>query len=57
MHMHMHRSGQLRDVLQPKQGGADGDGSAGECAASSLHALHELWNVQHEHAAEVQPCG
>ena len=58
-HMHMHRSGQLRDVLQPQQSAADGDGSAGEgaeCAASSLHALHELWNVQHEHAAEVQPC-
>ena len=57
-HMHMHRSGQLRDVLQPQQSAADGDGSAGEgaeCAVSSLHALHELWNVQHEHAAEVQP--
>ena len=72
MHMHMHhRSGQLRGVLRPKKGAADGDGSDGdgsdgdgstgegadgaECAASSLHALHKLWNVQHEHAAEVQP--
>ena len=55
MHMHMHRSGQLRDVLRPKQGAA-GDDSTGEgedCAASSLHALHELWNVRDEHAAEV----
>ena len=54
---YMRRSGQLRDVLQPQQSAADGDGSAGEgaeCAVSSLHALHELWNVQHEHAAEVQ---
>ena len=62
MQMHMrHRSRILRRVVRPQQSSADGDGSTGEgaecaeqCAASSLRALHELWNVQHEHEAEVQ---
>ena len=62
MQMHMrHRSRILRRVVRPQQRSADGDGSTGEgaecaeqCAASSLRALHELWNVQHEHEAEVQ---
>ena len=36
--------------------GSTGEGAecAEQCAASSLRALHELWNVQHEHEAEVQ---
>ena len=51
---YMRRSGQLRDVLpSPQQRSAGGDGEE-EQAAPSLHALHALWNVQGEHAAEVQ---
>ena len=36
--------------------GSTGEGAecAEQCAASSLRGLHELWNVQHEHEAEVQ---
>ena len=42
------------------ESGGGGEGAecaeqcAEQCAASSLRALHELWNVQHEHEAEVQ---
>ena len=51
---YLRRSGQLRDVLpSPQQRSAGGDGEE-EQAAPSLHALHALWNVQGEHAAEVQ---